>query len=762
LKLSKLNTGTRVVVIQLNRNKLYKMKFIKQIFTLALASSLFVSCEKDTATDSVVQSTSPSSTLELQVPASFNFETSKDLNFSFNLDQAPLNGKYLLEVYSTIPSAGAGSLYKSFISSSANLNFRAAVPAEVNQVYVLLWAPDGSSFLTVLPVSGGSLNHTFYKGKNQSGKMETSSPDCNSGCDVSRTHSGWWTANEDSESRDETTYCVTGSYNGSGGITIKDKSIVRLCGSGSIPNVTIDNGVLEITGDANVTINNLNLNSSSDNEIIVYAGGSLTITNTFSPNSDITNHGTISLSALSLNSNAKLKNYGTFNVVTNNSTTLNGDVKNYGSMTFSGNLTISGGSEFENFCTLICEGDLNVNGDLDNDQAYVSVDDRVMINGGGKIYLDDGAQLSTKDIWINGKIEGKGSTSIIKVSGRSDANWGSEIKKNLEYCDADGIENFPNNIFKNGAKAACDVTIQTSACNPEGNGVSTIADADNDGIADELDAYPNDASRAANSYFPGENVYGTLAYEDLWPAFGDYDFNDLVIDYRFQNVLNSDNEVVDLVGRFVTRCLGGDYENGFGIQLDLPSAAISAVSGAVITENIVNISANGTEQGQTNATIIVYDNAKSILPNTTGASFVNTVSANPKVDNDTLDLSISFNTPQLIAALGQAPFNPFIFINGTRGREVHLAGYAPTDLADAALFGTIDDNTNPNGENTYKSSNNLPWAINIVGGFSYPEERVDIASAYSFFGSWAQSGGSSNQNWYIDLPGNINVSDLYQ
>jgi LruC domain-containing protein len=738
------------------------MKLVKQIFTVALVSSLFVSCEKESTTDNVVASNSPSSSMELRVPANFNFATSKDLNFTFNLDQAPLNGKYLVEVYAAIPSAGQGSLYKSFLSSSANLNFTAEVPAEVNQVYILLWAPDGSSFLTVLPISGTSLNHTFYKGKNQSGKMETASPDCNSGCDVTRTHSGWWTADEDSESRNETTYCVTGSYNGSGGITITDKSIVRLCGSGSIPTVTINKGVLEITGDANVTINNLNLNSDKDNEIIVYPGGSLTITNTFSPNADITNYGTISLSALNLNSNAELKNYGTFNVVTNNSTSLNGDVKNYGSMTFSGNLTINGGSDFDNYCTLICEGDLNVNGDIDNDQGYIRVDDRLLINGGGKIILDDGAQLSTKDIWINGKIEGKGSTSIIKVSGRSDANWGSEIKKNLEYCDADGIENFPNNIFKNGAKAACDVTIQTSACNPEGNGVTSIADADNDGVADELDAYPNDASRAANSFFPGENVYGTLAYEDLWPAFGDYDFNDLVVDYRYQNVLNADNEVVDLVGRFVTRSLGGDYENGFGIQLDLPSAAVSAVSGAVITENIVNISANGTEQGQTNATIIVYDNAKSILPNTTGASFVNTVSANPKIDNDTLDLNISFNTPQIIASLGQAPFNPFIFINGTRGREVHLAGYAPTDLADVALFGTIDDNTNPNSENTYKSSNNLPWAINIVGGFSYPEERVDIASAYSFFGSWAQSGGSANQNWYIDLPGNINASDLYQ
>lgn len=736
------------------------MKLIRSLSSLALFSLLLVGCSKNDDAQAVAISAIPTSTVELEVPNNFNFETSRELGFSFSLDEEPVSGKYLIEVFVNVPTTGAGSLYKSFISPVNALNFTASIPAELSQVYVLLWAPDGSSFLTVLPITNNTVRHTFYQGKNKMGKAQISGPDCSSGCDVTRSHSGWWNA-DDSPGK-ETTYCVTGTYNGSGGITISDKSIVRLCGSGSIPNVNINKGVLEITAGANVTINNLNLNSSNNNEIIIYTGGSLTITNTFSPNADIKNYGTVSLSALNLNSQAELKNYGAFNVVTNNSTTLNGDVENYGSMTFTGNLTVNGGSKYKNYCTLICEEDLNVNGDIENDQGFIRVDDRLLVNGGGEIELEDGAQISTKDILVYGKIEGKGSTSIIKVSGRSDANHGAQIKMNLEFCDADGIESFPNNIFRNGAKAACDVTIQTSACNPEGNGVSTIADADSDGIADELDAYPNDNSRAANSYFPSENIYGTLAYEDLWPAFGDYDFNDLVVDYRYQKVLNANNEVVDLIGRFVTRSVGGDYKNGFGIQLDLPASSISSVSGANLSENIVSVAANGTEQGQVNATIIVYDNVKTVLPNTSGAAFVNTVSANPKVDNDTLDLSISFNSPQLIANLGEAPFNPFIFINGNRGREVHLAGFSPTDLADATLFGTGNDNTNPLNDNTYKSENNLPWAINIIGGFNYPEEKADVSSVYNLFGAWAQSAGTANETWYQDLPGNINSTDLYQ
>ena len=142
---------------------------------------------------------------------------------------------------------------------------------------------------------------------------------------------------------------------------------------------------------------------------------------------------------------------------------------------------------------------------------------------------------------------------------------------------------------------------------------------------------------------------------------------------------------------------------------------------------------------------------------------MNTVSGNPTVAPDTTDITINFSSAQTAASLGTAPYNPFIFVNQTRGREVHLAGEAPTDLADASLFGTLDDDTDPNSaDDTYKSANNLPWAIHVVGGFNYPEERVDISQAYNYFSVWAQSGGVSYTTWYDDQPGYLNISDLYQ
>jgi len=727
-----------------------------RVLTLGLALSLtVVSCKKDAEETNNAPIAGATSTFDLNVPSDFNFATTEDITLNLNIEEAPLNTKYLLKVYTENPSAAASPIYRAFIDNGANLNTAVTVPTGLQQLYLVMQAPDGSSFLTVLPNSS-TINHTFYQAKNKASMESVGGPDCNSGCDQSITLTTSLTADEEDD-----VYCVSGPYNGNASITVRDEAIVRLCGSGTIPNVTVNKGQVQVLAGANVVVTNFNLNSDNKNELVVYQGGTLTITNWFSPNADVTNYGTLNVAAFNQNSGCDLENHGSFTVTTSNYTSFNGDVDNYGTLTVGGNASINGGSDFKNYCGLYFNGDLQHNGDIEC-RSYTKVAGKWTINGGAKHKMKDGAMAVCEDLMLNGKIEGSGSTSLFKVLDRSDANGGAQIKKNLEFCDVNGIENIANNIFKQGAVAACSLVIPSDACNPEGNGQPQIADADNDGVADELDEYPNDADRATNSYFPSENTYGSLAYEDLWPAYGDYDFNDLVVDYRYQQVLNADNEVVDLKARFVSRAMGGSLDNGFGIQLDVNQSAVNSVSGSRLFNNVVSTNGNGTESGQTKAVVIVYDDASQVLVNTTGQAFVNTVNGNPSIDPDTADITINFTTPQSIASLGTAPYNPFIFVDQTRGREVHLAGEAPTDLADASLFGTIDDNTNPNSENTYKSNTNLPWAIHVVGGFNYPEERVDISQAYNYFSIWAQSGGASYETWYDDQPGYINASDLYQ
>ena len=111
-------------------------------------------------------------------------------------------------------------------------------------------------------------------------------------------------------------------------------------------------------------------------------------------------------------------------------------------------------------------------------------------------------------------------------------------------------------------------------------------------------------------------------------------------------------------------------------------------------------------------------------------------------------------------ASGPGSYNPFIWCDRTR--EVHLQGHHPTDLANTAVFGTYDDNTNVSANRYYVTTTGLPYAIDIPGTFRYPTESTDITQAYLHFAAWAQSGGTSFVDWYSNTAiGYRNNSDIY-
>ena len=126
----------------------------------------------------------------------------------------------------------------------------------------------------------------------------------------------------------------------------------------------------------------------------------------------------------------------------------------------------------------------------------------------------------------------------------------------------------------------------------------------------------------------------------------------------------------------------------------------------------------------------------------------------------TMNIKIEFITPVSVSNLGTAPYNPFVVIGGVRGKEIHLAGSAPTDLADKSKFGTLDDDSNLAIQKYYMSDKNLPWAINIPLQFAYPLERQDITKAYLKFNQWAESKGSVYKDWYTNNNGYRDSSKL--
>ena len=306
-----------------------------------------------------------------------------------------------------------------------------------------------------------------------------------------------------------------------------------------------------------------------------------------------------------------------------------------------------------------------------------------------------------------------------------------------------------------------DGTIYGALWNSASGGSS---DTDGDGVDDDDDDYPQDATRAFNNYFPA-NSFGTLAFEDLWPATGDYDFNDLVINYQFKTVTDASNYVVEIFGSFVVEAIGASYQNGFGFQLpnDYISNSNLTVTGYNLQEaGLITLLSNGTEANQSKNTVIVFDNAFNILPNTGGELGSNTDPNGTYVVPDTVDITMDFaNSTYTANDIGISNFNPFIFIDLVRSKEIHLVDRIPTDLADTIYFNTLHDNTNIAQGRYYKTESNLPWGINIYESFDYPIEKTKISQAYLNFSAWAESSGSNYPDWFQDISGYRNDAYIY-
>lgn len=270
---------------------------------------------------------------------------------------------------------------------------------------------------------------------------------------------------------------------------------------------------------------------------------------------------------------------------------------------------------------------------------------------------------------------------------------------------------------------------------------SSPVDTDGDGIIDSLDEYPFDPTLAFNNNtISGSN--GSLAFEDLWPSMGDFDFNDLVVDYNFNPVTDVNNLVKILEINLTVRHIGASYKNGFAFELPVAASTIESVTGSVFTSTYVNLAANGTENGSDKAIVFAFDNAWSVL-------------------DKSLTIKVVFTNPIPPATLGTFPFNPFITVNGDRGREVHLADKAPTSKANMSLFGQFSDFSKPANGRYYRTNRNLPWAVNIAGDFAIPKEKKSINNGYLKFVDWAESAGSTFPDWYLNLTGYRDLNYLY-
>jgi LruC domain-containing protein len=271
---------------------------------------------------------------------------------------------------------------------------------------------------------------------------------------------------------------------------------------------------------------------------------------------------------------------------------------------------------------------------------------------------------------------------------------------------------------------------------------------------------------------PSVQYSGTLAFEDLWPGKGDFDLNDLIVNYDFNTLKNNQEVVKSITAKFTIRAFGASFHNGFGFTLSTvnPSDIVSVTGYDVTNNTVFDIGGNGLENGQSKATIIVFDDTYRVMPTATSSTGANTQLEYGYTEPVSVVVTIVFANDAITYSelnIGQA-FNPFLIVQtsvngspGLRGQEVHLPNYEPSDLFDTSLFRQFSDDSSPIDGRYFVTKDNLPSALNIAEEFDWVIEAQDVTGAYLFFADWAESGGFMSTNWYLNESSFRNNSFIY-
>ena len=258
--------------------------------------------------------------------------------------------------------------------------------------------------------------------------------------------------------------------------------------------------------------------------------------------------------------------------------------------------------------------------------------------------------------------------------------------------------------------------------------------------------------------------WGTLMFEDLWPSYGDYDFNDVVVNYQVDLMMQNKNQAREMFIALCVRAIGGKlpydlYLSLRGVRPDqIADIKMDDLQNGVQSCDLVKVNS-----GNSRPAILKFVDIKQNLNKPGGTTFLN---VRPGEEMKTGNLTVvSFNvTFRNAISTRDLAFDTFDFFiaRDDQQQEIHLAGFEPVLFgADRYRALRTQPTSNANTQSEYYYSNdNLVWGICIPAEIPHAYETRDFLTAYPNFAKWAQSGGVSNTDWYTDAPGNRNPENL--
>lgn len=383
----------------------------------------------------------------------------------------------------------------------------------------------------------------------------------------------------------------------------------------------------------------------------------------------------------------------------------------------------------------------------DKKKDYFEEADDIYFYDNAKLTLANGSMIKAEKITINSGFSAIGEgdeASLLKVTDKLQIdNWSNKFGGKLYISGK--INCSHNDMYQAGSEVifSSEPDIIITGCNGK----------------TEL---PDPAPEPSDPNFPiivDDNHNYTYLFEDQWPLYGDYDMNDIVLEIKHRKTsIDKWNKITELDLTIELTAVGAQKAIAAAIMFDeIPASAITQP--VTYANNYRPISFDLTdkniEKGQDYAVVPLFDNAHALMERPAG-SFVNTVSGSDNNQKDSKIINFTLRFDQASApssdALNINKLNLFIITDrGSKRKEIHVAGYQPTKLANTELFGGNNDASSVNGKKYYISKDNLAWGIIVPTQFKWPLEYTKIQNAYKQFAGWVTSGGVNNTKWWNDF-----------
>ena len=384
--------------------------------------------------------------------------------------------------------------------------------------------------------------------------------------------------------------------------------------------------------------------------------------------------------------------------------------------------------------------------DDEENELFEEADD-IEFYDNAKVTLANGSMIKAKNIIAKSglSVNGEGNeTSLLKATEKVQIqNW--DVRFNGRLCITGKISCSNPDMYQAGSEVTFsespDVII--TGC----NGKAEV---------------PDPAPEPSDPVFPiivDDNHNYTYLFEDQWPLYGDYDMNDIVLEVKKRKIsIDKHNKVTEFDLSVELRAVGAQKTIAAAIMFDeIPASAVTQA--VTYADNYQPVSFELTdkniEKGQEYAVVPLFDNAHALMERPTG-SFVNTISGSDNNQKNTQTIHFTLRFDSSVApssdALNINNLNIFIITDSlSKRKEIHVAGYRPTLLANTELFGGNNDASSLNGKKYYISKDNLAWGIMVPTQFKWPLEYTQIQKAYSQFAGWVTTGGADNKKWWNDF-----------